>query len=803
MSTKLRIILGFSFLFVVLAIIVWISFSNSRESSLHFVEYEHFSRLNVLVSDMQTDLASVMAGVYKYIKDEDVKSIEESRKRLNTFDTRIKEAQSIAKSPNRKNALDALSQGSIKFQAILGQLQSDVTEIAKQYDTVVQQNIKEMMDNLGVMTKQAESVENITALVAITEAWNGVASLRSSIGRLSESFAADDAQITSGHLVRLEKSLQELRAKIRTSEGMAIANGLIEGFGKVKASFEEMKKRAEDTSSKIKEAESLLNTAITTSTALNQEVDTAMKEYGEAEIEANAQTQRNLIIFAVAGLLFGLLIAGYTIWRLTRVLHDVSLFAGAISNGDFTYKISANEKGEVGDMVESMGQITDVLDKVIREAEALSRQIVTGHLRDRLNEAEFKGSFADLTGSLNHVCDAYTNVIDSLSIPIMTCDKNFKALFFNKSGQKMTSGNVINDLCSNIMNSNRCNTNECPGKRAMEAKNPYECEVTINSGGRDLSFSTAGIPLFDMDGTVAGFIETLTDFTDLREQQATMIGVAQQATDIAVRVAAASEELSAQVDQISQGAELQRSRVESTASAMTEMNATVLEVARSAGQASEQSDMTREKAQSGADLVNDVVNSINMINSAATKLQENMRELGKQAEEIGTVMNVISDIADQTNLLALNAAIEAARAGEAGRGFAVVADEVRKLAEKTMSATQEVGSSISSIQNVARTNINEMTNAVKNIGEATELANSSGDALQEIVNLASSNSAVVASIATAAEEQSATSEEINRAIDEINSVIGETTQGMRESAVAVQDLSNTAQELRRVMESLK
>ena len=282
-----------------------------------------------------------------------------------------------------------------------------------------------------------------------------------------------------------------------------------------------------------------------------------------------------------------------------------------------------------------------------------------------------------------------------------------------------------------------------------------------------------------------------------------MLQVARQASEISSRVAAASEELSAQVEQVSRGAEMQRARVESTASAMTEMNSTVLEVARSAGQASEQSDVTRGRAQSGSDLVGQVVKSIHTVNMVAENLQHNMQELGTQAESIGGVMNVISDIADQTNLLALNAAIEAARAGEAGRGFAVVADEVRKLAEKTMSATHEVGTNITAIQHSTRTNIDEVAKAVTSVTEATGLAQSSGDALKEIVSLAETSSSVVASIATAAEEQSATSEEINRAIDEINQVVGETTEGMLQSSAAVQELSQMAQELRRVMDGLK
>ena len=202
-------------------------------------------------------------------------------------------------------------------------------------------------------------------------------------------------------------------------------------------------------------------------------------------------------------------------------------------------------------------------------------------------------------------------------------------------------------------------------------------------------------------------------------------------------------------------------------------------------------------------LVNKVVHSINSVNTVALALQNNMEELGNQAESIGGVMTVISDIADQTNLLALNAAIEAARAGEAGRGFAVVADEVRKLAEKTMHATHEVGNNILAIQNSARTSIGEVINAVKNIGEATALANASGKALQEIVGLASSNSSVVTSIATAAEEQSATSEEINQAVDEISKLVGDTADGMTQAAIAVQELSQTAQTLKSLLDKLR
>ena len=287
------------------------------------------------------------------------------------------------------------------------------------------------------------------------------------------------------------------------------------------------------------------------------------------------------------------------------------------------------------------------------------------------------------------------------------------------------------------------------------------------------------------------------------ERAESMLHTADKLHEVSQVVGQASENLSAKVGTANTGAQTQAQRIGETAAAMEQMNATVLEVAKNASQAMHTSDKAGSKAEEGARIVTRVVEGIGGVQRQALTLKADMAELGTQAEGIGRILGVISDIADQTNLLALNAAIEAARAGEAGRGFAVVADEVRKLAEKTQTATKEVGQAIADIQTGARRNVENVEKSVDMIDQATSLAGQSGEALREIVSLVASTADQVRSIATASEEQSASSEQINRSIEEISRIAGETSEGMRQSAEAVGEVALQSQVIEGLITQLR
>lgn len=282
-----------------------------------------------------------------------------------------------------------------------------------------------------------------------------------------------------------------------------------------------------------------------------------------------------------------------------------------------------------------------------------------------------------------------------------------------------------------------------------------------------------------------------------------MLTAAGQLEEVVGIISSASTELSAQIEQSERGATEQATRVTETATAMEEMNSTVIEVAKNAGTASDVSSQTRQKAENGANVVRQAVESIRNVQHQSLTLKDDMAALAEHAHSISQIMSVISDIADQTNLLALNAAIEAARAGEAGRGFAVVADEVRKLAEKTMASTTDVGNAIKAIQDSALKSMEQVDQAVNAIQLATELANQSGEALTEIVTMADRTADQVRAIATASEQQSASSEEINHSIAQVNTIAKETARAMEEAGRAVSDLANQAQVLSRLIEDMK
>ena len=333
---------------------------------------------------------------------------------------------------------------------------------------------------------------------------------------------------------------------------------------------------------------------------------------------------------------------------------------------------------------------------------------------------------------------------------------------------------------------------------------------TFTVGGRTRHVLVNAARLLDVDGKLLGAFTLMTDVTEsvrqreiIRVQNERIAQVAQAASVVSGRLAGAAARISEQIDATSRMAQEQDAASARSAGAMRAVAEEAGRVSASAGDTARTAESTRQEADEGVRIVEGVTGGINRAAQETSVLAENMRELGQKAESISQVITLIEEVADQTNLLALNAAIEAARAGEAGRGFAVVADEVRKLAEKTMASTNDVGNAIKAIQESTAKSMTGVDNAVERIGEATELAGQSGAALEEILATVEATADQVNAIAAASEEQSAASEEINQSIVQVNDMSRQTADAMGEAAKAVSDLAAQAQGLTDLIRELK
>lgn len=276
-----------------------------------------------------------------------------------------------------------------------------------------------------------------------------------------------------------------------------------------------------------------------------------------------------------------------------------------------------------------------------------------------------------------------------------------------------------------------------------------------------------------------------------------------QLAGTARRVAGASEEISSSATAQAQGAETQKDETRQVATAMQEMSATVMQVSEHANKAADAARKAAETARQGGKVVEDTLSKMRAIATSVGQTAKQVQDLGTRSDQIGEIIGVIDEIAGQTNLLALNAAIEAARAGEQGRGFAVVADEVRKLAERTSHATKEIAQMIKSIQSETKSAVKAMQEGTRQVEQGLVTTAEAGASLGEIIQMAQQVGEMVVHIATAASQQSGATEEVSGNMEQISRISQDAAVGAQQTAKACHDLSGLALDLQGLVGQFK
>ncbi len=593
-----------------------------------------------------------------------------------------------------------------------------------------------------------------------------------------------------------------------------------------------------------------LNVCIDSLNTLANELGDTIKKQNEGDIEARCNTEK--VFGAYAELLKGINDALDSIAN--PVLEGIDIMK-EYAEGDLS-KEMRELPGKQMVLTNAINGIRNNLLQLVTDVNSLVESGKTGRLRKRADASKHGGDYQKIVKGVNDMLNAVVGFIDNMPIPAMAIDKDFNIVYLNDTGAKI-GGKAGKDLegtkCYDFFKTSDCQTGDCACHKAMQLNNIAESETDAHpTPDLDIEIKYSGIPIRDDDGKAIGAFEVVMDQTDIKnamakaEQMAktqaevldeagaalerlssgdftaTMKGqyegdneklkefvnalssalsdIISQVKDAVENTASSAAEISASSDNLASGAEEQSSQADEVASAVEEMSRTITENAMSATKTAENAEKYGKIAKEGGDVVEQTVQKMRDIASAVKNTASNIEKLGQSGKKIGEIISVIDDIADQTNLLALNAAIEAARAGEQGRGFAVVADEVRKLAERTTEATKQIADMIKGIQKETDNAVEEMQQGTTEVESGIELADKAGDSLGQVVSSSQEVQDMINQIAAANEEQSSTSEEIAKNVAGISNVTSEQAQQVQEVASTSDELAKLTEQLRDLVE---
>ncbi len=483
----------------------------------------------------------------------------------------------------------------------------------------------------------------------------------------------------------------------------------------------------------------------------------AISDVDSAKNTAMTTTVILAVISAVVAIFLGLIMSR----SIAKDAHAALKAAEGLAEGDINQKVEVKSKDEMGDMAHAFTRMIDYIQEMAKAATRIADGDLTVQVKPKSDKDVLGNAFANMTTNLREIGEAAEKVADF----------DFTVKVKPKS-EKDALGNAVSKMVLN-----------------ME-------QMVLGFKGHGEMLAEAGKQLSSVAEQAGQATQGIASTT-----QQIAKGASDQAQDVQATTASV-EQLSKAIDQIAGGAQGQAKGTHQAVSIVSQVSAASAQVATSSQAAAEGSKEASIAAIRGAEMVNKTIEGTQKIMAAMGVASKKVTGLGERSNEIGKIVATIDDIAAQTNLLALNAAIEAARAGEQGRGFAVVADEVRKLAERSSMATKEIADLITGIQKGVGEAVKAMAEGDKEIEAGNKLAADAGESLKTILTITTDVGSRIEQISAASKALNTSADEMVETIDSVSSVVAEVTKAFEnvagiseQNSAATQEISASAEEM--------